>query len=597
MSESTNRISRIQSLISKDLASIDGRRASAQPSSQAVGQLDNPAQYLLEQEKRSFEDYQLAKKARQQRISKRQELLRVEAEEKAKRERQRQEAKAIEREHRNELSEKRKQQFRLGNIASAPAGRVVNSSMRDAASSDVLLLTQLVQKGQVASPFSRFDSRSFSPFSHRESFPGGLQRGYARGLLFWLLNFFISPFFLLWRVILFAYYFAISLPSYCLPNKSARFAISIPSLLGHRLRFSRLLLGLWYFSTAPLHMLAHSIIDPLGIFTREPHNYARQPIRVYVRIFTYQTLMGIRSLPGLVTRGCQRLAFFLLAPLLLLPRVVFSPYRYLRQFSLLVLSSGVLDKLEWFYRRTRIRTMRTVQSFIARFTASSRVQRVSLQHQVSQFLSRANKLLARIGKTLQRRIILGSQQLAARLKRKKFDQSVFGKRLPTVPDLLTTARSAKGVEKPSPTKEVLQTLPKALQDFPSTTEFDDRVGLLSKTEDTGLEDFLAADVDAIAKVAKQEPALGMPAQDSTSDKESVYKEMDEISYHLRSHKQAEPPSGDSVASGAVKPPIADEDKSSGKMERIFENIDELDEDARTLLLERLSKQLEGDKLR
>lgn len=626
MSDKVNRISRIQSLISRDLASTDasqtgnetgsptgneaGNEVSRRAMGRPMGPPNNRSQSILEQERKGYERYQLAQKTRHQRLNRRQELLRADAAKKAERERQKREAKTIEREHKKELREKRKRQFRLGSTISSPAGRVVSSDRQDTSSSDVLLLTQLVQKGQVGAPFSRFDSRSYSPFSHRGYFSGSQHQGYARGLLFWFANFLTSPFFLLWRVILSSYYFAISLPGYFLRNRAGRSGIGFRSLSVSRFRFLRLPLGLWHFSTAPLHMLAHSLIDPLGLFTREPHNYARLPIVIYARIFTQQTVASIRSIPRVITIGSQSLAFFLLAPLFLLSRIVFSPYRYFRQFSLRVLSSAMFDRLDWFYRRTRIRASRAGRSFTSRAITSSRVRGVSLRRQAGQFLGRASKLLVRMGIILKRSITSGFQQLAVRLTRKRFVRSDFGKQQPRAFEQFAAARAVTSGEKQAPKKEGLQELPKVLQDFPSASkvkasevktskvkasELDDRVGLLSKTEDTGLEDFLAATVDATSsKSPIQAAPEGVPARSaasssSFSDKESVYKEMDEISDNLRS---SHPPDKQSEQLSRV-----DNDNGNDKAERLFEDIDDLDEASRTLLLKRLNKQLEGSKLR
>ena len=637
MSDDADRLLRIKSLINRDMQSVRGK-APVQPSQQA-------AEGVLQQRKQQLEaqDLALREKAQQQRqqrqMQHRQHLLAEKAQKAAlKEQRQKQEALRLQKEHAERLKIQRQMRTTVPSPQEARAEKNLEQEKNAQGNTkrntkgEVLELTNLARQGpspQQRAALSRKDARLYSPFAHTKPIAAASQRGFVRSLAAGVFAFLIDPFLLLWRSILWPYRILRSVPSSTdkpnfLPRQAPR----------HQLRGrtpATALLACWHFATAPLHLLAHAVIDPWGMFTRQPHNYPRLSLGVYARIFVQQIQRNFLILLHGAGHLAQAFGRFLAAPFLLLARIVLMPWRSLRYGSGRNVAAMLGESSAGSWRRARIRSIGFLQIFSARMLALLRAQRGKLRSgklRSENLHKRAGEVRSLVGRFVRKRMSKegGSlsvpsswrsswhsswrslwrflcEPIGARGSRKLFGNSLgnsfrksfgkpFRKSVGSVGKSVFRRRAAVARGQDSKASLPEEEEEKSLSAMTATT---DKTGLFASSEHSLLEDFFASEEEAeksegVAaaqekkvedeKVEDKEKVEDEKVEDQKVEdqkveaKEKVYQDMDNLRSALEGDSRGEP----------------DE-------EHVFQEIEGLDEQARAKLLQRLSKRVASEKLR
>ena len=602
MSDEAHRLSRIKSLINRDMQSVHGRAAPVHPSPQQA------ADSALRQRKEQLETQDLAirektQQRRQQRQQQhRQHILAETARKTALYEqKQKQEALRLQKEH----AERQKIQQQMRTTVPSPQemGEVEKSS-----EGKVLELTKLARQGpspQQRAALSRKDARLYSPFAHTNP-RAASQRSFVRSMGAGVFAFLLDPFLLLWRTILWPYRILRSVSRTTYRSSTYRSPVR-RGRQGFADTTTKALLSCWHFATAPLHLLAHAVIDPLGMFTRQPHNYPRLSSSIYARIFAQQTQRNFLILLRGVGHLARTLGRFVAAPLLLLASVVLVPWRSLRYGIVRHAASTVAEGSAGFWRRARIRSVGFVQILQSRAFALFRLQREKSQRTASSisflvgsilrrgwrglpFLSRTSKGIGKdIGKGIEQRLgrnlatlpktflaktflaktFLAKTFLAPLLRRRKQARKPFFDRHEGVARNTSDSRATpvgKGSRHEQDAKASKH------EEKPLSTT--DKTGLFASSEHSLLEDFFASE-------EKAEQGDKLAEGDGGDDKEAVYRDMDDLRSALE---------GDTKLSDVPRAAASSEEK-------IFQEVEGLDEQTRAKLLQRLGRRVETEKLR
>ena len=601
MSDDADRLLRIKSLINRDMQSVRGK-APVQP--------QQAAEEVLQQRKQQLEaqDLALREKAQQQRqqrqMQHRQHLLAEKAQKAALQEqRQKQEALRLQKEHAERLKIQQQMRSTVPSPQEARAEKNLEQEKNAQGNTkrntkgEVLELTNLARQGpspQQRAALSRKDARLYSPFAHAKPIADASQRGFVRSLAAGVFAFLIDPFLLLWRSILWPYRILCSVgkPNF-LPRQAPR----------HQLRRrtpASALLACWHFATAPMHLLAHAVIDPRGMFTRQPHNYPRLSLGVYARIFVQQIQRNFLILLHGAGHLAQAFGRFLAAPFLLLARIVLMPWRSLRYGLGRNVAAMLGESSAGSWRRARIRSIGFLQIVSARMLALLRAQRGKLRSE--NLHKRAGEVRSLVGRFVRKRMskeggslsvpsswrslwrflrepigARGSRKLFSNSMgnsfRKPFRKPLFGRRAAVARDQDSKASLPEEEEK-------------SLSAMTATT---DKTGLFASSEHSLLEDFFASEEEAeksegVAaaqeKKVEDEKVEDEKVEDEKVEdqkvgaKEKVYQDMDNLRSALEGDSRGEP----------------DE-------EHVFQEIEGLDEQARAKLLQRLSKRVASEKLR
>ncbi len=602
MSDEAHRLSRIKSLINRDMQSVHGRAAPVHPSPQQA------ADSALRQRKEQLETQDLAirektQQRRQQRQQQhRQHILAETARKTALYEqKQKQEALRLQKEH----AERQKIQQQMRTTVPSPQemGEVEKSS-----EGKVLELTKLARQGpspQQRAALSRKDARLYSPFAHTNP-RAASQRSFVRSMGAGVFAFLLDPFLLLWRTILWPYRILRSVSRTTYRSSTYRSPVR-RGRQGFADTTTKALLSCWHFATAPLHLLAHAVIDPLGMFTRQPHNYPRLSSSIYARIFAQQTKRNFLILLRGVGHLARTFGRFVAAPFLLLASIVLMPWRSLRYGVVRHVASTIAESSAGFWRKARIRSVGFVQILQSRALALFRVRREKSQRTASSisflvgsilrrvrrglpFLSRTSK---RIGRSL---ATLSSTFFASIFFASTFFASTF---------FAPLLRRTKQARKPSFDRhEQDGKASERGEKFLSVAT--EKAGLFASSEHSLLEDFFASEEEAEQSGDKLAERDDGDDKNDKNDKEAIYRDMDNLRSALEGgaehggaeHGGAE--HGDAKHSGAehgdANPSDAPRAAASDE-EKIFQEVEGLDEQTRAKLLQRLGRRVETEKLR
>ena len=230
----------------------------------------------------------------------------------------------------------------------------------------VLELTELVRQGQSSQQreaLSRKDARLYSPFARTEPLRPSSQQSFLQILGAGVCAFLLAPFLLLWRSVLWPYRVVRSVSKHGYRSRQQGLKHSLGYTTATMLR------SCWHFATAPLHLFAHAVLDPLGLFTRQPHNYPRLSPLVYVRIFAQQIQRNFLILLRGVGLLAQMLGRFVAAPFLLFASIVLLPWRSLRYGAARNVLGLVASSCAGFWRKARIRSIGFVHALQPRISA------------------------------------------------------------------------------------------------------------------------------------------------------------------------------------------------------------------------------------
>ena len=631
MSDDSDRLLRIKSLISRDMQSVRGRTLPVQPSSQqaAAGQQHDSA---FQQRKQQLEaqDSAIREKTQQQRqqrqLHHRQRLI-SEATQRAalKEQKQKQEAMRVQKEH----ASRQKIQQQLRTTIPSPheargegeknfAKNTPKNTYREKKSeSNVLELTTLVRQGpshEQRVALSRTDARLYSPFAHTKQARAVSQRSSRRSVFQSLgaggLVFLLDPFLLLWRTLLWPYRIARSIPQPRYrhsprhsprPHRSPARQSSRRGLANTTLKALR---ACWHFASAPLHLLAHAVIDPLGLFTRQPHNYPRLSPSIYARIFVQQLQRNFYTLLRGARYLVRMLGRFVASPFLLLASVVLLPWRSLRYGTAHDVADMLSDSGAGFWRRARIRSIGFRQLLQSRMLGVFRARRAqSLRTagetkllvggiargggvRMRRYLHSLWRALKRSG----RRFTIPLTTLGVALVRRAREaRKPLLERQAAAARAVTSAR-ARSFGKSDRGDDRHEQVPKAsMQEEQPRSVATDKKGLFASSEHSLLEDFFASEEEA-----EQEKNLDAA---STQDKEADYQDMDKLRSAME--EQGSPPKKHkSEHDDTHLAANVDSERAVASEEtKLLEEVEGLDEEARAKLLQRLTSRVEGEKLR
>ncbi len=633
MSETT-RLLRIKSLINRDMQSVRGRQAPSLPQA-ADGALQKHKEQLETQ------DLVLREKAQQQRqqrqLRHRQHLLAEAAQKTAwKEQKQKQEAARIRKEHAER--QKIQQQMRITIPSPQEVMGEVGKNTEKNSKEKTLDLTTLVRQGpspQQHADLSRKDARLYSPFAHTKPLRAAAQQSFVQSAGRGVLAFLLDPFLLLWRTIVWPYRLvcAVAKPTYRSP------ALRSPARQGRQGfadTIGKALLACWHFATAPLHLLAHAVIDPLGMFTKQPHNYPRLSPRVYARIFVQQIQRGFLALLRSAGHLAQMLGRFLVAPFLLCASVVLMPWRSLRYGGVRNVAGVLAESGARRWRRARIRSTGFAQVLQPRMLAVLRAQRENTRRTADATKSLVGSLVRKRGGVRQGVLSLWRTlekigRSLATLSRALF--SIFlgrtgGAHKPFFERRVALARTAA-----SPRARAFGKGDRREEDDASGQEekifsaTSDRTGLFASSEHSLLEDFFASEeaeqsdrLDKAAdKVVEDKEADKVKDKEAdkvkdkeadkakdkmVEDKEAVYRDMDNLRSKMEDGRSE--PDGADVADEVADEVVASASLSvksdsvrtaAGFEDKLFQDVEGLDEQARAKLLQRLTRRVEAEKLR
>ncbi len=669
MSDDTDRLLRIKSLINRDMQSVRGRTQPVQPAP--------PHDSAFQQRKQQLEaqDVAIREKTQQQRqqrqLHHRQRLI-SEATQRAalKEQKQKQEAMRVQKEH----ASRQKIQQQLRTTIPSPheargegkknfAKNTPKNPYREKKSeSNVLELTTLVRQGpssEQRAALSRTDARLYSPFAHTRQVRAFSQRSSRRSVVqslgASLLAFLLDPFLLLWRTLLWPYRMVRSIPqsSYRYSPSPQRSPARSPARQGSRRGLAdttvKALRAGWHFASAPLHLLAHAVIDPLGMFTRQPHNYPRLPLSIYARIFVQQLQRNFLILLRGARHLVQTLGRFVASPFLLLVSIVLLPWRSLRYGRAHDVADMLSDSGAGFWRRARIRSIGFRQLLQSRMLVIFRARRAQSIRTAGETkllvggiaireVARMRRYLPSLWRALKRSgrrfLIALTTSLVALARRTEEARKPILERQAAAARAVTSARAPsigksdtmddtrgntmgdtmgntmgdtmgdrreEDLPKTDLPKEDLpkEDLPKAelakasmqAEQVPSVAT--DKKGLFASGEHSLLEDFFASEDEA-----GQEENLAQSFEvASTQDKEADYLDMDKIRSEMegqgsppKEHK-SEHDDTDLVVN------VSSERAAASEEAKLFEEVEGLDEEARAKLLQRLTSRVEGEKLR
>lgn len=618
MNESFSRISRVQSLIDKDLENVSGSSTLLKSDYEATGWLGGGERLIQGNKNHSreyFKRYQQAVTEKRQRYILEQERLRIKEEKRVSIREQKDKKNKLRRYPDRKARQKRRQQFRQGTLILRTQSNNDKDFSMGNQSIDALLLTQLVQKGHPSQFFSIFDARRYSESSNRKSYIPRSQRNYITRPVIWFLGFLFEPLVLVSRFISLIYRFVNSIMRFLLAVGKIRF--SGRKISTSNRRSVKFFLILWHFITAPFHRLAHIIIDPLGIFTREPHNYARMFFIDYVRIFTLQTVENTQNIPRKIYGVGNYLFFFLLSPLLLLFRILFSPYHYSQYGTFRILLSITSDRLKLIYRLMRIRIINLAQFFRTLVASRYRKQLAIFRSGVVNGIRVAVKIFSTVWIILKQRTILGLRYFLGRLKKISSStlmavntyHAFLSKLFASVSTLLcsnVTSQIKVDIKKMQTTL-----LKNFLKPF-STLHNKGNNRPFYDMEDTVLDKFLAANKGfGNGSTSCNEYNMATAKSDGSgvvrSDREAAFEGMDTLHYQVNpkvdnNFSEQHKDKGGGIINNSSS--INENDNADIKnfknnnidTGKLFK-VDSLDEGTRSRFLRRLSKQIEEGKLR
>ena len=366
------RLSRIKTLIDRDLESVHGRSMLRQSPSPSEAEEEALRQRRDQLEAQNLAISEKAQQQRQQRQQQHRQRLQVEESRRTrlKEERQQQELSRVQ----QEKAARQEIQQQMRSAIHSPQEALLQSEKNaEKAEGKVLELTRVVRQGrppQQRAALSRRDARLYSSFAHiKSSAPAESKKSFAQRFGAGVIMFPFAPFLLLWRIILRTYDIVGSFRIY----RIAELVSSVWRGSGHAT--TTVPLFCWHFVTAPLHLFAHALIDPLGMFTRQPHNYPRLSPVVYARIVVQQIQRNCFWLfrqAAQIAKACGR---FLVNPLLLLAKFVLSPWRSLRYGATRNTVGIFVEFGARFWRKTRIRWISFAQSSRWKALAFLRAQR------------------------------------------------------------------------------------------------------------------------------------------------------------------------------------------------------------------------------
>ena len=576
MSDDTDRLLRIKSLIDRDMQSVRGRIAPVQPPQPMT---DSAFQQRKEQlEAQDLAIREKTNKQRQQRqMRHRQYLLAEEAQRAAlKEQKQKQETTRLQKE--NVERQKMQRQMR----STVPAAQRAKSEHEQKSDGKVLELTELVRQGQSSQQreaLSRKDARLYSPFARTEPLRPSSQQSFLQILGAGVCAFLLAPFHLLWRSVLWPYRVVRSVSKHGYRSRQQGLKHSLGYTTATMLR------SCWHFATAPLHLFAHAVLDPLGLFTRQPHNYPRLSPLVYVRIFAQQIQRNFLILLRGVGLLAQMLGRFVAAPFLLFASIVLLPWRSLRYGAARNVLGLVASSCAGFWRKARIRSIGFVHALQPRISAVFRAQREKshraagatgflLGSIVRKGFAYTRRDLPRLWRAQRER---SERSFAALLRRTGqarkpfFERKMADARTVTAPRTIPASLNkddghGRG-DKASEQEE---------KPLSAATE---KTRLFASNENSLLEDFFANEQDA------EQNAEG----DKVEDKDTVHREMDNLRSTMERGLRSEDTSL-SKGEGSKRGAASDEEK-------VFQEVEELDEKARAKLLQRLARKVETEKLR